>query len=475
MIPKVTQRQYPEYHENMLLVKTAPMPRFAPTMLASAMEASVAGPLAAWARTGLIRRVVSLGRSTAEGRFAMVQGSAPGIAAESSARTDRLADVHLIELHKDAKARELQLALATDPRMEYVSLVPVRYLAARKRFASGSRPRSKSATSGGATIAKVPLAADTMWNLRKIKWREARQDGLNTAASVHVGVLDTGVDLSHPDLPGPSITFVHDYPASGVSTTDRDIIGHGTHVSGTIRALIDNSIGVNGICDCQLSVYKIFGDDPTYDPFNDEFVYFVDPALYLAALSACLDAGVQVINLSIGGRGTPSHAESQLFAELISQGTVVVAAMGNEGSSILSYPAAIPGVIAVGASAVDDTTAGFSNSGSHIALCAPGTAIWSTLPTDPGQFGFLAVDGPSGKVPGQPQVRETDYDAWDGTSMATPHVTASAALVIQRHGSMAPAAMKTFLMQHAERVPAMQGANFTNTYGAGRLNLVNLA
>src|SRR5437868_7034850 len=99
-----------------------------------------------------------------------------------------------------------------------------------------------------------------MWNLAKIEWEKAREDGLNTATGIRVAVLDTGIDLTHPDLPGPSITYIHDYPESSASTTDRDIVGHGTHVSGTIRALINNSIGINGICDCDLSVYKIFGD-----------------------------------------------------------------------------------------------------------------------------------------------------------------------------------------------------------------------
>jgi subtilisin family serine protease len=79
----------------------------------------------------------------------------------------------------------------------------------------------------------------------------------------------------------------------------------------------------------------------------------------------------------------------------------------------------------------DDSVTLFSNSGNHIVLSAPGKAIWSTLPTYPGQTGFAAVFGLDGQPrQGKPMRRETDYDAWDGTSMATPHVTGSVALLL---------------------------------------------
>src|SRR5262249_23257145 len=140
------------------------------------------------------------------------------------------------------------------------------------------------------------------------------------------------------------------------------------------------------------------------------------------------------------------------------------------------YPAAIPGVIAVGASTADDSAADFSNFGSHIALCAPGKAIWSTLPTYAGQDGFRAVTGPDGNPrPGAPIPRETDYDAWDGTSMATPHVTAAAAGALgQKGGPIPPADLKDLLMKAVDQVPGMQGQTFTPDYGTGRLNLRKL-
>jgi len=151
--------------------------------------------------------------------------------------------------------------------------------------------------------------------------------------------------------------------------------------------------------------------------------------------------------------------------------------MGNERQfgSPTSYPAAIPGVIAVGATSLDDKVANFSNRGNHISLVAPGVSIWSTLPTYPGRFGFAAVPGPNGKpVQGMEQRRETDYDSWNGTSMATPHVTAATALLLANKEKMNPAAVRQKLMASADKTAGMNGNNFHPDYGAGRLNLLNL-
>jgi subtilisin family serine protease len=88
---------------------------------------------------------------------------------------------------------------------------------------------------------------------------------------------------------------------------------------------------------------------------------------------------VNVINLSIGGTAYPDAVELSLFNQLIAAGTTICAAIGNErqlGIPIL-YPAAIPGVIAVGATALNDRVVEFSNRDGHIAISTPGKAIWS--------------------------------------------------------------------------------------------------
>jgi subtilisin family serine protease len=471
MLPPMRGLSLPAYHEDLLLIKVKPSAAtFATPAMGGLIGAAGFSVLATLERGGFIRRVIPLGPQAGPPSFsatAMLAGSAANFTRGPSA----LAGVSLIELEPGTDSKQLRMAMAGDPNIDSVSLVPVRYLMAR------ARKRAVKPAPPPATPADTPPTQYTLWNLDKIKWREAIAAGLGLADAVHVAVLDTGIDLGHPDLPGGEVTYVHDY-TNGPSTTDRDIVGHGTHVSGTIRALIDNQIGINGISACKLSVYKIFSDETTYipPPYGDYFAYTVDPILYRKALAAALDDGVQVINLSIGGPGVPDHVEAALFQALIDGGVSVVAAMGNENSSDLSYPAAIPGVIAVGATTISDARANFSNYGSHIALCAPGAGIWSTIPTYPGQTGFYRQPGSDPAAPGQPIPRPggTDYGHWDGTSMASPHVAAAAALALGKHGVMSPAAMKTLLMAAADKVPGMNGADFTSFYGAGRLNLLKL-
>jgi subtilisin family serine protease len=317
-----------------------------------------------------------------------------------------------------------------------------------------------------------------MWNLSRIQWKEARsRNGFKEAEDIKVAVLDTGIQADHPDLEDRVAKYVFQHPAIPSASSDKDIIGHGTHVAGTIGAVTGNSLGINGICHCQIYAWKIFDDKPDYDRFDDEFVYYVDTVMYHRALADCLTEGVDIINLSIGGQGRPDLNEQRLFSRLLSQGVTIVAAMGNEGliGSPVSYPAAIPGVIAVGATKADDRRANFSNYGNHISICAPGVSIWSTLPTYPGQSGFEAVLNNGGRrIPGRAKERETDYDAWNGTSMASPHVAAASALLIANKGRMSPADVKTRLEQTADKVVHMNGSNFTTEYGNGRLNLFNL-
>lgn len=84
-------------------------------------------------------------------------------------------------------------------------------------------------------------------------------------------------------------------------------------VAGTIAARINNNVGIEGICNCTLSGFKIFDDIPDWHQQAGYFAYFVDPVMYQRALSRCLTLKVNVINLSIGGGGAPSSNELTLF------------------------------------------------------------------------------------------------------------------------------------------------------------------
>lgn len=493
MEPLFETSAIPEYHPGSLLVGMRVSPLATPmgsTFAAAAAEPQTTGlaAMAFYERAGLIKRIVPVYRDASAtdrsfspaalgtvGSFGAT--SALVASAATGATTERRgAGLNLVELDRDEDVPKLQLALASDPSVSSVSRVPVRYLVGRRpRAARADRPAE--AAPPGIGIAAVPPNPASMWNLRMIRWAEARAlSGFSDANNINVAILDTGIDRDHPDLPGRVVQYLWQHPDLPQASSAQDIIGHGTHVAGTTAAGINNGLGVNGICSCRIHAYKIFDDIPDLiqTPFGFSYVYFVDPVMYLRALLDCVDARVDVVNLSIGGRGKPSTPEAQAFQALITNGTVVVAAMGNERQqgSPISYPAAIAGVVAVGATGLTDKVSSFSNRGNHITLSAPGEAIWSTLPTYPGQLEWEAIIGPDGQPrQGKPRRRETNYDAWPGTSMATPHVTAATALFLANGGQSGAAAVTQALTETADKVTGMGGANFSPDYGYGRLNL----
>jgi subtilisin family serine protease len=342
-------------------------------------------------------------------------------------QNEDLRGINLLRLSPKADLAKIEKQLSTVRGVVYVHRVPARWLAHVTPQASSADP-----------------LVNRQWGLRAIRWFDTSP--LPDAANVKAAVLDTGIDAMHPDLTGRFAAYNHD------GSSAEDIIGHGTHVAGIIAANPNNHIGVAGIGGPELHIWKIFGDRPASDG-----EYYVDELFYQRALNAARNAGVRVVNLSIGG-GARSQTEELLFRRLIQSGAVVVAAMGNEfeEGNPVEYPAAYPGVVAVGAIDEASRRAPFSNTGRHIALSAPGVNILSTLPMK--------------ASPARKKV-DTKYNAWSGTSMATPHVTAAAALLVSKHPDWTPAQVKDRLMATASKLPEMGGKNKTKELGAGLLNL----
>ena len=398
------------------------------SLRALSLPQAIENPFENLAQRNLLREVMPIFSRATRGRSLSVAPTSVAASFAMSVRdseNEDLRGINMLRVSRSANIKQIARDLAATPGIEYVHRVP-------RRWMTAPRP-----------LPNDPLAAQ-QWGLKAIRWPDLNP--LPNAGTVRVAVLDTGVDITHPDLQNMINSYIHD-GASG-----QDIIGHGTHVSGIIAAEMNNKVGITGVCQCDLNVWKIFTDTP--DPSDGE--YYVDDVMYQRALNAARNAGMQVVNLSIGGTAH-SQTEEFLFRRLINSGATVVAAMGNEfeEGNPKEFPGAYSGVLAVGAIGKTKRRASFSNTGSHIGISAPGLNIVSTLPMT---------------ASAARQLDETQYATWSGTSMATPHVTATAALVLASHLGVSPQEVITRLTSTATKLPAMAGKNKTREYGYGLLN-----
>ena len=239
------------------------------------------------------------------------------------------------------------------------------------------------------------------------------------AASVTIAVIDTGADLTAPDI---GVKAPLTYSVVGGGHDVRDTVGHGTFVSALAAGSDTNGDGIAGFGgSAKLMVVQA---SRTQTSFTD-----VDEA---AAVVWAVDHGARIINLSLGGPDT-STTERSAIAYAVKHGVLVVAAIGNEHdeSNPVEYPAALvqpvgsSGKVGSGLSvgASDDTgaRAGFSNTGSHLSLVAPGVDVLSAISSTAPDAGYVRTPLP-GSAAGE-------YAFGSGTSFAAPEVSGVAALV----------------------------------------------
>lgn len=241
------------------------------------------------------------------------------------------------------------------------------------------------------------------WHLPQIR-APAAWDQTTGSPSVKVAILDSGVDLAHPDLvanllPGTNLlcsdqTWTPPTPTYCATATAQDDFGHGTHVAGITGAAGNNALGVSGV-NWRVGIVPVKVLDATGSGTDAQIIAGIDWAIA---------DGANVINLSIGGPGQSGVLDAAV-RRAWDAGIVVVTAAGNAGSSEPFYPAASPGSLAVGATDTFDRASGYSNYGPHLAIAAPGDNIYSTLPLAQGAYGVKT-----------------------GTSMSAPVVAGAAAL-----------------------------------------------
>lgn len=247
---------------------------------------------------------------------------------------------------------------------------------------------------------------------------QADQVSDSLTGDMTVCVTDTGYSLGHEDLPTNGITG-DDNDGNGNDSGNwfEDGHGHGTHVSGTIAALGNNDLGVIGVNpggNLNIHMVKVFDSSGLW-------AYGSDLAI---AVDQCAASGAKVISMSLGG-GLPSAVEEAAFENAAANGILSIAAAGNSGNSILSYPASYDSVMSVAAVDSNGDRASFSQFNEQVEISAPGVGVLSTLPGN-------------------------TYAAWDGTSMATPHVAGVAALVWSHYPTCTRAEIRQAINKSAE-------------------------
>jgi hypothetical protein len=304
---------------------------------------------------------------------------------------------------------------------------------------------------GVSTFAPTDPLAARQWYLGSIHAFDTWPELPAALPSVRVAIIDSGIDLGHPEFAGKVIakqSFV------GGDVTDTE--GHGTFIAGIIAAAIDNGQGIAGIAfPAELLIAKVVRSDGT-----------ISPQAEAKAIRWAIANGAQVINLSLGGLRDPRDRRRDTFSPLerdavdyaYSQGAVLVAAVGNGDEApeipwdFASYPASLPHVVGVGALAQDGSVPAFSNRDQNFNdISAPGVGIVSTLPR------ALTAARPTCPDQGYSVCGPIAFKQGQGTSYAAAQVSAAAALLLAARPTLTAAQVTWVLERSARDVNAATG------------------
>jgi serine protease len=252
---------------------------------------------------------------------------------------------------------------------------------------------------------------DKMYPLSLLQIDKALQ--LAGKHSVTVAVIDTGIDMKHPDLKAQLLPSYN--AANPASPGIPDV--HGTHVAGIIGATANNGVGAHGI-NPNVKILPI-------DVFNGG--WGASDYVIAQGIMYAIEKGAKVINMSLGGYFSSPILEDAV-KKAIDAGITVVAAAGNEATDMYSIPASYEGVISVGATDSQNHLANFSNYGPSVDLVAPGVDVYSTV-YDP--------------------AKGASFAELSGTSMASPIVAGVASLILSKYPNLKPYEVEAILEKTA--------------------------
>lgn len=298
---------------------------------------------------------------------------------------------------------------------------------------------------------------DDQWNFEKIGAQDAWDHDTTSPKrggdpSVVVAVIDTGVAYEDfgefsqaSDLADTNFVTGRNFVDDPANEHANDDNGHGTHVTGTIAENTNNDLLMAGLA-YHTSIMPVKVLDETGNGFLDD----VTEGIEFATIN-----GADVINMSLGSTDDDlTGALQDAIDEAVAADIFVVASSGNDGDSAVLVPASYDNLVAVGSTGADDSISSFSNRGSKLDMVAPGEGIYQqtfsegvgdTRPSDLSSFSAIALDG---------------------TSMAAPHVSAAAALLLAF--GVDPDDVESTLTTTAVDLGT---AGRDNTYGYGRLDL----
>jgi len=344
-------------------------------------------------------------------------------------------NVYQLELPKNVTVEEMIYAMSQNPDIEYVEPNYIAHITATPNdtfFEFQYALRNSGQEIG---IPGSPQGRNQADIRATSAWDETKGD-----EEISIAVIDTGIDLKHPDIMGKIISPGRDFANDDSDATDDN--GHGTHVAGITAASTNNGEGIAGVAwNCRVLPVK------SMDSEGYGFISWIVEGIQWA-----VDNGADVINLSLGAY-EPSQSLEDAVRYAFQEGVVVVAAAGNDSDSVL-YPAAYDAYcLAVAATDYDDLRPDWSNSGPEIDVAAPGERVLSLVPT-----WFWE----SGAFP---------YAFGSGTSAATPHVAGLAALIKSIKPWLTVSEIMNVIRYSADDVNSSDYPGNDEKIGYGRINM----